>query len=213
MTGGRRRGPSKGDLREQAILRVAAAMVAEQPIAQITIDSLAAAAGISRSSFYFYFGSKAEVLARLLAPVAAELSQAMVSWSEGGGPDPEPLRAALRRSVGVWREHRDLLRQVLLDAAPDPVIAPLRARMIGDCIDLTAARIRRERAAGRAPAGPPPAETLARALNQLTFAVLATSPLGVPGDEAEAAVVELLETVVQRVVYAATPVWPPTALT
>ncbi|MFJ9517894.1 TetR/AcrR family transcriptional regulator [Kitasatospora sp. NPDC101801] len=206
MNGGRRRGPSKGDLREQSILRVAAAMVAEQPIAQISVDSLAAAAGISRSSFYFYFGSKAEVIARLVAPVADELSRALVPWSEGTGPDPEPLRAALRRSAEVWREHRDLLRQVLLDAAPDPAIAPLRARMIGDCIDLIAARIRRERAAGRAPDGPPPAETLARALNQLTFAALATSPLGTPGDEAEAAVVELLETVFQRAVYASTPV-------
>ncbi|MER5863194.1 TetR/AcrR family transcriptional regulator [Kitasatospora sp. NPDC002040] len=205
MTDGRRRGPSKGDLRERTILEVAAAMVTRQPVSQISVDSLAAAAGISRSSFYFYFGSKSAVIARLLEPVAAELSRALALWSEGSGLTPEALRTGLRASIEVWRRHRDLLREVLLDPAPDPVIAPYRARMIGDCIDLAAARIRRDRAAGLAPDGPPSAEALARALNQVTFAVLATSPLGSPGDEAETAVVELLEAIVQRTVYAPTP--------
>ncbi len=61
----RRRTPRKGDLTEQAILDTAARLLAERPLSEIGIDELARGAGISRSSFYFYFASR-EALLRTL---------------------------------------------------------------------------------------------------------------------------------------------------
>ena len=51
----RRRAPRKGDLTEQAILDTAERLLADRSLASIGIDELAAGAGISRPSFYFYF--------------------------------------------------------------------------------------------------------------------------------------------------------------
>ena len=65
---GRRRGrPSKGDLKEAAILDTAWHLLAEKPVTAITIEELAAGAGISRSSFYFYFDSRDAVVRALAA--------------------------------------------------------------------------------------------------------------------------------------------------
>ena len=68
MTDGRgvlsasRRPARKGDLKEQAILATCERLLGEKPLGEIGVDELAAGAGISRPSFYFYFESKNAVL-------------------------------------------------------------------------------------------------------------------------------------------------------
>lgn len=71
--GGRRRGPSKGDRTEAAILDVAWGLLPEKPLSSITISDLAQGAGISRSSFYFYFESKDAVVLALAQRVGEDI--------------------------------------------------------------------------------------------------------------------------------------------
>src|SRR5689334_12591062 len=75
-TGSRRRGPRNGDLKEAAILDTAWELLAEKPLSLITIEDLASGAGISRSSFYFYFDSKEAVIVALSGRVADEIRDA-----------------------------------------------------------------------------------------------------------------------------------------
>ena len=72
-TSSRRRGARKGDQTEQAILDTAERLLGERPLAAIGIDELAAGAGISRPSFYFYFESRETVLRALAERIADEL--------------------------------------------------------------------------------------------------------------------------------------------
>ncbi|HKT02116.1 MAG TPA: TetR/AcrR family transcriptional regulator, partial [Rugosimonospora sp.] len=86
-TPGRRRGPRKGDLREQAILDTAWRLLAVKPASTITVDELAAGAELSRSSFYFYFDSRDAAITALAARTAGELRSAV---SAGTGGDASP---------------------------------------------------------------------------------------------------------------------------
>jgi AcrR family transcriptional regulator len=198
----RRRGPSKGDLRERAILDTARSLVERAPLSQITIDDLATGAGISRSSFYFYFDSKHAVIAALLRELSARLYDETEDWFVGSGPDDDSLRRALAISAQLWQDHWQLLRQALLDPDPDPLLAELRGRIVDRFVRQVGARIDRDRTAGVAPPGPPETEALSRALVQLMWAAFSTAAEA--GDPALASgeLVDTLTIVMQRAIYA-----------
>jgi AcrR family transcriptional regulator len=203
---GRRRGARKGDFREADILRTFEALIATKPPAAIGIDELAVGAGISRSAFYFYFASKDAVLTALLADLEESLLAENADWYQGGAAEPA-LRRSLEHGVALWSARGPLLRLIYQsDDVPEPV-RMFRARSRERATRLTAERIERERAAGRAPAGPPSAEGLAAALLQLRTGVLCETfvPEVTPGFsatevDAEALVDDLLATMV-RMLY------------
>lgn len=111
-SGSRRRGRSKGDLREQQILDAVRTLVSEKSMAAVTIDDITAAAGISRTSFYFYFPSKQAVLARLMAEVDDRFTKTH-GWLETSGPSPQLLRDQLMGSAAIWRENGRILASTL----------------------------------------------------------------------------------------------------
>lgn len=199
---GRRRGPSKGDLRERAILRTASALLADKRPERITIDDLVSGAGISRPSFYFYFASKQAVFEALLDPVAGALVEVAEEWLTNA-PGRAELRASLGRVAEVWREHGPLLKVMLRDDA-DGALRACRDRMLERMTASATARIERDRAAGLAPEGPD-AATLARTLVRLLTGSLsaAIGPSGtdpVPDD-----LLDTLTVVVGRSIYGRTP--------
>jgi AcrR family transcriptional regulator len=169
---GRRRGPSKGDRREQAILETARALLARKPLADITIDELAAGAEISRSSFYFYFDSKLAVVVALLHGITGELSRDAGPWLDGTGPDADALRRSLTGLALLWRDQGRLLAGALAAAPGCPPLARWRDGLRSAHVDRLAARIERDRAAGLAPGGPAPA-VLAGLIDDLRTAAFA----------------------------------------
>ena len=169
---GRRRGPSKGDRREQAILETARALLARKPLAEITIDELAAGAEISRSSFYFYFDSKLAVVVALLHDITGELGRDAGPWLDGTGPDTEALRRALTSLAVLWRDQGRLLAGALAAAPGCPPLARWRDGLRVAHVDRLAARIERDRAAGLAPGGPAP-RVLAGLIDDLRTAAFA----------------------------------------
>jgi AcrR family transcriptional regulator len=199
-SGSRRRAPSKGDRREQAILDVARELLQHRPLASLTVDELAGGAGLSRSSFYFYFDGKNAVLAALLEGLSSELAAENSPWLDGTGPDEAALRAALQHSVALWRENGGLLRQALAATGTGDALDTWRRGVVERGVLRLTARIERDRAAGLA-AGPPSAASLARLASTLRNATLAEQAGVVDDDE----LVEDLVVATLRLLYGEVP--------
>ncbi len=206
-TADRRRSPqSKGDRREQAILDGARELLRTQPVEQLTVDALARAAGISRSSFYFYFDSKQAVLRALLGGLANEAAtQADQGWLSASGPRPDLLRAAMATSVQVWRRHGPLLCHAMLGDNVDPALGEFRSRLFDGYVGRAAARIRRDQAAGLIGDAPPAPEDLAAMMFWVEVRALgtATRPGAKTGAAVDAYLADSLTNVKLRLLYGA----------
>lgn len=157
----RRRSPSKGDRKQEALLDTAERLLATKSLAEIGIEELAAGAGISRSSFYFYFESKQAMLLALLAKVSDGLMAEVGSWLTPGNTD---TREEVRRSIGLAVQMYADHGAVLLAAQSSDAPAQARrfmAELNGRLVEASADAIERKRAEGYAPPGPPSARVLA----------------------------------------------------
>lgn len=196
----RRRAQSRGDRREQAILAGARALLEAKPLSQVTTDELATAAGLSRSSFYFYFDSKQAVATALLDGLADELRAENGPWLDAAGPAEAALRQATAHSVALWRTHSGLLRQAWHCDTGGGQLADWRAGLVERGTRRLTDKVERDRAAGLAPPGPPSAAALARGLQALKNDLLAEErPL-----EDDAALVDDLVAMTLRLLYGRT---------
>lgn len=165
--GGRRPagGPAKGDRRRVAILEAIEQLLAERPISALAVDQIAARAGISRSGFYFYFESKYAALSGALGDLWEEMMEAADAFFAGADTPPRTWAGeALANVAALWARHATLLEAMVEAAASDPGARAVWDAWIDRFVDAIAERIALEREAGRAPAGPPSAPDLARAL-------------------------------------------------
>ncbi|MFL5896027.1 MAG: TetR/AcrR family transcriptional regulator, partial [Thermoleophilaceae bacterium] len=152
----RRRGPRRGDVTERAILETAERLLSAKPLSEIGIEELARGAGISRPSFYFYFESREAVLRALAEGVTEALHRAAEPWLEpGDDPPAQAVRRAISENLALWREHGPVLRAIRRARETDPEIRKLLDDFARRYVAACAEHIERERAAGRAPAGPP----------------------------------------------------------
>src|SRR3954454_819163 len=106
----RRPALSRGDERELALLNVAESLLTASRFEEASLEEIAAGAGISRPTFYFYFDSKQALLIslveRTLDDLTADISQALRPLED----DPaQALRAMLRRIAELWWKHRSVL--------------------------------------------------------------------------------------------------------
>jgi AcrR family transcriptional regulator len=201
---GRRRGRSKGDLKEQAILDTAWRLLADKPLSAISIEDLAKGAGISRPTFYFYFDSREAVVRALGDVVRSRLQDALVE--PAGSPDTgalDYLRSRLRTYVGVWLDQGPVLRAMVPLYETDPELRAFWDGVTDRFVAAFAAGIEAERTAGRALPGPPTAEDLARALVAMFWRSgyeLSLRPPDQRADEAER-LVETLAQINHRAIY------------
>lgn len=193
-TAARRRGTSKGDLREQALLEAAKTLLGHKRLSAVSTDELAAAAGLSRSSFYFYFDSKAAVLSALLEDITVQLREENGPWLEAAGPSPELLRSATAHTVALWSSASGLLQQAF--SADDGQLSTWRDEVVERGIARTAAKLDRDRAAGLAPAGPPSSLGLARMLHGAKTELLLR-----PGGLSQEVLVEEIVSATLRLAY------------
>ncbi|WP_460605988.1 TetR/AcrR family transcriptional regulator [Jatrophihabitans fulvus] len=148
----RRTGRSKGDQREAQILEAARALLRERPLASVTIDDLASAAGISRTGFYFYFPTKQAVLAALIEQAWSDFG-ATHAWFDTAGPSPDELREQTTAVLAVWRDHGQVLACTLASGESYAPLEQFGDRARSRFVDGLAAKITRDRAAGLAPEG------------------------------------------------------------
>jgi AcrR family transcriptional regulator len=202
VTSQTRRGPRKGDIKEQAILATAESLLARRPLAEITIDQLARGAGITRPSFYFYFDSREAVVRALAARVGQAMYAASLGWLRRTDEAPaDAIRRAVTANLRVWREHGPVLRAMGRSRDTDPEMARFWHSLADQYSTAIAAQIDRERAAGVAPPGPPRSRDLARALVAMTERFNDDASLVSPTPRGDRVLIDTLTTIWVRSIY------------
>ncbi|MBM7471445.1 TetR/AcrR family transcriptional regulator [Subtercola frigoramans] len=203
---GRRSSRPSGDDRQAAILSTAEKLLGVRSLDDISIEDLAAGAGISRPSFYFYFSSKDEVLLALLDQVIGQVRHRVAALPRDFDTDPA---AAWRRSIGVFvdvfTQHRAVAAAAITARLRNAEVHELWSKSMQTWVGYSTEVILAERARGAAPAGID-AHELAAALNLMNERVLAAAFSGeTPGVE-QGHVLDVLSGIWIRSIYAQPPV-------
>jgi AcrR family transcriptional regulator len=199
--GRRRGGPRKGDLKEAAILDTAWRLLAEKPVTAVTIEELAAGAGISRSSFYFYFDSRDAVVRALAARMSTELRETVVGAMKSDVPAGDAIRAVIAGLMERWRLHGPLMRAMDVLAQSDPESRSFWSQVTDAVVMEAAAVIDRLRATGTALCGPPTSLDLAWALTHMYWRAGQQASLGSGTTHNDDQLVETLTIITLRAIY------------
>lgn len=201
-----RRGPSKGDLKEQAILETASKLLAEKPFREIDVGELARGAGISRPTFYFYFDSKNAVLSALVSGIVREMHDASYAWEADPRGDPiEAYRRGISDVAALWRKHGPLLRAAVQTWGSVPEMRRFWEREVGRFVETQAVRIREARELGVAPKEGPSPEALATALIWMNERCFYTNSIGATPSLSDEEMVETLTSIWVRAIHAPYP--------
>ncbi len=90
----------KRRLVHEELVDVAASLMAECSFEETTVEQIAAAAGVSRRTFFRYFASKEDVLVQSIAHIGAKLDAHLAARSPAEKPS-----VALRRAFDVFVRH------------------------------------------------------------------------------------------------------------
>ncbi len=123
---GRRTKRPSGDEREHLIRETMASLLSQKQLHEISIDDLASGAGISRSSFYFYFESKEAVLLSLMDTIVQQADAASDAARAAIEQDPARfLREALAAYVTVFGAQRGVVLACTQAAATNQEVRAL----------------------------------------------------------------------------------------
>jgi TetR/AcrR family transcriptional regulator, ethionamide resistance regulator len=102
--------PTKGDRRELALVAAATEHLTSGTFESVSVADLAAEAGISRATFYFYFTSKQDLLAATIEQAVAELESRLADVPPAAGArTDEVVAGTVRAAADLWWEHRVVL--------------------------------------------------------------------------------------------------------
>ena len=142
----RRRTPEAA---QREIIAAAEQLLRERPFRELTVDEVMRRTGLSRPSFYVYFKDRHELVLRLVQHLASEMEVVANRWYQAAEPSAAMLRAALEGSVAVYGEHSAVLRALADAAVEDPDVEEAYGQLVQSFVELTAAHITTEIAAGR----------------------------------------------------------------
>lgn len=172
-TRGRRAKRMNGDDREAAILEAAEQLLETHGLHELSIDQIARGAGISRSSFYFYFPSKEAVLLSLMDRVIGQANARRDEALIAAGADPRDLvRAGITAFYDTFREHRAVALAAADSRITNPEASELWSRVMDSWVAMTTGVIEHHQQTGDVPPLPVPARDLATALNLMNERVL-----------------------------------------
>jgi AcrR family transcriptional regulator len=200
---GRRRRRRRQDS-EQEILEAAQRLLREPPFRELTVDDLMAATSQSRTAFYRHFTDRQDLLVHLIGDLNEELWEMSASWLGGSGDPLVEGREALGRLADVYAAHGPLLRAIAEAASHDADVEAVYRNLVQGFVDATAARIRRDVAAGRTSLDHP--DHVAAALVWMTERHLSATFGRVGASDADqAAALETLFTIWMRTLYSPDP--------
>lgn len=165
---------------EQAILQATERLLADTSLHELSVAQIIGAAGISRATFYFYFGSKFAVLTTLVDRVIGEILRVSQQSRERarGLPTEVALRQRIQASAAIWEANRPVLQATVENWNAIPELRTVWLQALSRLTDGLASEIDRERATGGAPAGPD-SRSLAATLVWTTERCLYVSGLGI----------------------------------
>src|SRR4051794_13049976 len=154
-TGSRPRQHTGSSEAELLILQATEALLEEVPVGKLSVAQIIERAGVSRATFYFYFGSKYAVITALLKRVMDEIYEQVRPFVEPtpGTSIPDALRSSLLGGAQVWRAHRFVLRATSEHWHDVPELRELWTGLVKRFTDGVAGGIDAARAAGEIPPG------------------------------------------------------------
>ena len=190
----RRRRPEEA---EREILEAAEALFRERPAHEVTVLAVMQRTTLSRKSFYGYFRDRHELIARLVAPLRADIDarsiEALVTHKE-----PRDLaRAVLLIVATVYVEHGPLLRALRESSGLDPDAQRVWREFTEPPIANLATFIRAETKAGRSRGLDP--DATARALITMNLGCFFEQLIGRPDADPEPLVDVLVEVWVRTI--------------
>jgi AcrR family transcriptional regulator len=150
-----REGPStpKRAQVQAAVLAATERLLAEgSTYADLNVERIANASGISRTAFYFYFADKRDLLMRLAADVSEQLYAQADIWFSGDGDPENEMREALTRILALYREHGVLIRAIVEVSTYEEEIAAFWRGLVDRFVDATQRRIEAAEDGPRPPA-------------------------------------------------------------
>ena len=142
----------KSERTRAAILNAAFDFIWSHPFRDMTVSSLMAATGVSRSAFYQYFEDRHEVMETLLDMLREEIFDAIAPWTTGIGDPVALLREALAGLARVGYRRGPLLRAVADAAATDERLEAAWKGFLARFDDATCERIEADQEQGLIPA-------------------------------------------------------------
>ena len=114
--------------RERQMLATAHALFAERGYAEVTMDEVAAAVGVTKPLLYNYFGNKERLYAACMAPAAEALADAIVGAVRSADTPAEALAGGIRAFFAFLDADREGWR-VLFDETKPEHVAKYRDRL------------------------------------------------------------------------------------
>lgn len=149
-----RRSVNRGDLRRAALLEAFDQLLREQTLEEVNVAEISRRAGVTRSAFYFYFESKATAVLALMAELYDDASDATDLLVKAEGDPRERIRSVITTLFDAVDRTPHTYRALLEARASSPGVRELWDAGRKDFAAMVAEMIERERAGGRAPAGP-----------------------------------------------------------
>jgi AcrR family transcriptional regulator len=148
------RAPRRGEARRAALLRGLEQLLESRSLANVGVNDITKAAGVTRSAFYFYFPTKAAAVAALLEDIYEELLEATGRWhSAPAGDSQAQLEQGFDALLAYLRAHPTLITAIFDAAGADAEVREMWRRGIDELAARVAQKITEERAAGRARKG------------------------------------------------------------
>lgn len=196
-------GPASGRDVKADIVRAFDGLLQARRFDELTVADVLEAADVSRSSFYFYFESKHDLLAELIRRAVDVGHEAAEPWLQvGPGDDPEAgVRSGIRDGAVLWREQAHVLRAIVEHWQQDPRLAELWTEMMTGYTRVTAAKIDADRRTGltRPDVGDP--QHVAAALTWLGERLYYLAAIGLPPFDDQDTLVDTLTTVWMNTLY------------
>ena len=96
---------------------------------EVRMEDIATAAGVSRTSLYYYFAGKDDILAFLLRAMLDDLTQVAVGAADGPGAAPERLGAVIRAQLDHLNSHPTLSQLLIANLGRAGKLPDIAARV------------------------------------------------------------------------------------
>jgi len=138
----------KAERTRATILNAALDLIWSHPFRDMTVSSLMASTGVSRSAFYQYFNDLHELMETLLDMLQQEIFDVAKPWLEGVGDPVTLLRETLAGLVHVCYQRGPFLRAVADAATTDKRFEKAWKQFLGRFDDAACARIQADQEQG-----------------------------------------------------------------
>ena len=141
----------KAERTRATILNAALDLIWSNPFRDMTVSSLMASTGVSRSAFYQYFNDLHELMETLLDMLQQEIFDVAKPWLEGVGDPVTLLRETVAGLVHVCYQRGPFLRAITDAAVTDPHLENAWLRFLAGFDDAATARIEADQKKGLIP--------------------------------------------------------------